>query len=168
MPDQKLWSVDWHALFVPQHSLLEMVVRGTIMYLAIFGLLRVAHKRQTGGISPADVLVIVLIAEVAGNAFSSAYNSVVEGLVLVCTVLFWSYVLEWLAHRSPAVERLLREPKLKLVAEGRMLRTNMRRELITEEELMAQLRKQGVDDCRIVKSAYMEADGTVSVIERQG
>lgn len=164
--DHKLWTVDWHAIFVPQHSLLEMVVRGTIMYLVIFFLLRLVHKRQAGGIGPADVLVIVLISSVAGNGFSSEYASVVEGFVLVCTILFWSYVIEWLGHRSPMLERLLREPKLKIVSDGLMLRSNMRKELITEEELLSQLRKQGIEGCRGVSSAYMEADGSISVIRK--
>ena len=45
-----------------------MTLRATVMYFVIFGLMRVVLKRQVGGIGTADVLVIVLLAEVAGNA----------------------------------------------------------------------------------------------------
>ncbi len=112
-----------------------------------------------------DVLVIVLLAEVAGNGFTAEYRSVVEGTVLVGTILFWSYMLEWAAHRFPAVERILRAPTVVLVENGKMLRKNMRAELVTTEELMAQLREKGIEDCAQVKRACMEADGMISVIK---
>ena len=161
-----LWSVDWHGIFAPTHSLVELVVRATLMYFIVFGLLRLVLKRQAGGIGTTDVLVIVLLAEVAGNGFAAEYKSVVEGAVLVATILFWTFLLEWAGHRFPAFERLLRAPTLVLVENGKMLRKNMKAELVTKEELMAQLREKGVEDCVDVKRAYMEADGTISVIKR--
>jgi uncharacterized membrane protein YcaP (DUF421 family) len=161
-------KVDWQSVFTPQHSLLELFVRGTIMYLVIFVLLRVVVRRQTGGIGMADVLVIVLIAEVAGNGISDSFQSVVESTVLVGTVLFWSTLIEWLQSRYPVFERLVRDPKLKLIENGRMLRKNMREEFVSVEELLAQLREKGLEDCREVKAAYMEADGRISVIRRDG
>ena len=127
----QLLKVDWQAIFSPQHSLLELFLRGTIMYLVIFVLLRIVVRRQTGGISMADILVIVLIAEVAGNGISDNFQSVVESTVLVGTVLFWSTLIEWLQSRYPAFERLVRDPKLKLVENGRMLRKNMREEFVS-------------------------------------
>ena len=49
-----------------------------------------------------------------------------------------------------------------------MLRRNMRRELVTEDELMSQVRLHGCDDLSQVKEAYMEGDGRISVILRDG
>lgn len=74
----QLLKVDWQAIFSPQHSLLDLFLRGTIMYLVIFVLLRMVVRRQTGGIG----LVIVLIAEVAGNGISDNFQSVIESTVL--------------------------------------------------------------------------------------
>jgi uncharacterized membrane protein YcaP (DUF421 family) len=113
-------------------------------------------------------LVIVLIAEVTGNGISDNFQSVVESTVLIGTVLFWSTLIEWLQSRSAAFERLVRDPKLKLIENGRMLRRNMREEFVTVEELMAQLREKGLEHCRDVKAAYMEADGRISIIRRDG
>jgi len=161
----QLFAIDWRSVFVPQHSLLEAVIRGTLIYLAIFVMLRIVLRRQVGAIGTSDVLVIVLIAEVSGNGIAPNEQSVVEAVVLVATILFWSYVIEWLQWRFPVFERLTREPKLKLIDNGRMLRKNMRREFITSEELMAQLREEGLEDCMDVKVAYLEADGNISVIK---
>lgn len=166
---EKIWAMDWQGIFVPEYSLLEMVVRGTIMYLLVFVLVRLMSKRQIGGLGPSDVLVIVLLAEVAGNGFTASdYRSVSEGAVLVATVLGWTYALNWLGNRFPVMERLIRGPKLKLVENGQMLRRNMQAELVTREELLAQMREKGFANCEDVAAAYMEADGRISIIKRKG
>ena len=110
-----------------------------------------------------DVLVIVLLAEVAGNGFAAECKSVLEGSVLVGTILFWPYLLEWAGHRFPVVERTLHAPSLVLIENGHMLRKKMRTELVTKDELMAQLREKGIEDCGKVKRACMESmAGSVS------
>ena len=161
-----LWRVDWAGLYEPKHALLDVVLRGTIMYLLIFVLLRLVVRRQIGGIGITDILVIVLIAEVTGNGISDNFQSIGESAILVCTILFWSTLIEWLQSRYPAFERLVHDRKLKLIENGRMLRRNMRQEFVSVEELMAELRAQGLEDCRDVKAAYMEANGNISVIRR--
>ena len=71
-----LWRVDWAGLYEPKHALLDVVLRGTIMYLLIFVLLRLVVRRQIGGIGITDILVIVLIAEVTGNGISDNFQSI--------------------------------------------------------------------------------------------
>lgn len=156
--------MNWEQLFIPSGSLIELVVRGTLMYLSIFVMLRVMLNRQAGAISISDLLLVVLIADAAQNAISADYHSLTEGLVLVGTIVFWSYALDWLGYRFPRLQRFLRPPPLLLVKDGQVQRRNLRRELITVDELMSQVREQGVDDLARVKEAYMEGDGRISVI----
>ncbi len=153
---------------MPDVSFLEIFLRGTLTYLGIFLLLRFILKRETGGLAITDLLVIVLLADAAQNAMAGGYRSVPDGLFLVGTVIFWSYSLDWLGYRYPRVQRFVHPPALLLVKDGQMLKRNMRREFITEEELMGSLRQQGVDDVAEVKKAYMEGDGRISVIKKDG
>ncbi len=163
-----LWTIDWAGMFTPTRSVLEMVVRATIMYFVIVLLLKVVVKRQTGGVGSTDILVIVLIAEIAGPGFTADYASVVEGAVLVATVLFWSYAIEYLTHRFPTFERFFQPPPLLLIDNGRMLPRNMRTELITRDELMTHLREEGISAIAEVEQACMEPDGMISVIKKGG
>jgi uncharacterized membrane protein YcaP (DUF421 family) len=158
-------AVDWHAVFVPKTPLLELFVRGSAVYLALFTLLRVT-KRQAGSLSIPDLLVLVLIADAAQNSMAGDYKSVPDGLLLVSVIVFWSFALDWLGYRVPLIGRFVHPPPVELVRNGRMLRQNMRRELITVEELMSQLREQGIDALNKVKSARLEGDGQISVITR--
>lgn len=157
--------MDWDSIFVPTLPLGEIVLRGTVVYLGLFFMLRVL-RREAGEIGISDLLVVVLIADASQNAMASEYKSITEGLILVATIAFWDYFLDWLGYRFAAVERLLRPAPLLLIKNGRMLKQNMKRELIREEELMGQLREQGIGDLQDVKRCYLEGDGHVSVIKR--
>ena len=158
-------GIDWKSVFVPSTNIAEIVLRGTIVYLFLFSLLRIL-RREAGAIGISDLLVVVLIADAAQNAMAGEYKSITEGAILVGTVVFWDYFLDRLGYHVPFMHRLLRPPPLLLIKDGRMLRRNMRQEMVTEEELMSQLRQEGVERVSDVKKCYLEGDGRVSVIRR--
>jgi uncharacterized membrane protein YcaP (DUF421 family) len=135
------------------------------MYIALFVLLRVVLKRQAGSLGITDLLLITLIADASQNAMAGEYRSIPAGIVLVSTIIFWSYAFDWLSFKYPWFNRLTEPPPLPLIKDGKLLRRNMRQELITEEELMSQLREQGLDQVEKVKEAYMEPDGHISVVQ---
>lgn len=160
-------AVDWQSIFVPTVSPLEIILRGTLVYLGLFLMFRFLSKRDAGAIGIADLLVVVLVADASQNAMSADYKSITDGLLLVGTILFWNYAIDWLAYRFPSLEQWLYASPVPLVRNGRMLHRNMRREMISQEELMTQLRKQGVDDLAQVAKACMEGDGSISVIKKK-
>jgi uncharacterized membrane protein YcaP (DUF421 family) len=143
-----------------------MFVRGTLMYVALFLIFRFVMKRQTGLIGIADILVVVVIADAAQNAFAKEYQSVVEGIVLVCTIVFWDFVINWTSYHVPALGKILQPRPIPLIRNGAVIRRNLRQELMTMDELESQLRKQGIDRIADVKSAHMEDDGEISVIAK--
>jgi uncharacterized membrane protein YcaP (DUF421 family) len=156
--------MDWKSLFSLDIPLLEIIVRGTVMYIALFILLRMVLKRQAGGLGMTDLLLITLIADASQNAIAGEYRSLPAGIILVATILFWSYALDWIGYRLPWFGRLIEPPPLPLIRDGKLLRRNMRRELVTEEELQSQVRLQGLEDVKQVRTANMESDGQISII----
>lgn len=160
----KIFVIDWSAIFIPSGSLLEIFVRGTLIYFICFVFLRIV-RRGVGEIGITDVLIIVLIADAAQNGMSSDYKSVTEGFVLISTLVFWDYLFDYLALKSKFIQHLTRPPKIALVKDGKILRKNMQKELITKEELLSQLRLQGVEDVAEVKECYLEGEGSISVIK---
>jgi uncharacterized membrane protein YcaP (DUF421 family) len=161
----KLLLVNWAELVVPTHSVAEIVLRGSVMYLSLFLILRFVMVRQTSTIGIADILVIVVIADAAQNGFAKEYKSVTEGIILVLTIVFWNLLHNWISYRFKVFERLLSPPPLALIKNGRMNRRNMRQEFITEEELKSQLRQQGISEFAEVKEACLEANGELSIIK---
>ena len=160
-------SIDWAGLFEFTVSPLELFVRGTIIYWFLFLVFRLVLHRDVGAIGIADVLLLVLVADAAQNAMAAEYRSVTDGLILVSTIIGWNVVIDWLAYRFPLVRRLAQPPALLLVRDGAILRGNLRRELMTVDDLMAKLREHGVEQLGEVRTVRMEADGTISVIKRK-
>ena len=161
----KLVMIEWAELLIPTHSIAEIMLRGTVMYLSLFVILRFVMVRQTSTIGIADILVIVVIADAAQNGFAKEYKSITEGIVLVLTIVFWNMLLNWISFRFKFFERLLSPPPLPLVSHGKMNRRHMRQEFITEEELKSQLRQHGISELKEVKRACLEANGELSVIK---
>jgi uncharacterized membrane protein YcaP (DUF421 family) len=157
---------DWHAIFLPSLPLAEVVVRGTLVYMALFLMLRVLPKRELGSIGAADLLMLVLIADAVQNAMGADYRSVTEGVVLVATILFWSLAIDWLDHRFPGLHLVTSAPLL-LIRNGRVMRRNLEKERITEQELLSQLRQHGFEKPDEVSKAYIEGDGKMSIIRRK-
>ena len=87
-----------------------------------------------------------------------------EGLALVATILFWNWVIDTLDYRFPTLGLNGSAPRL-VVSNGRLLRKNMDKERLSEEQLMSHLREQGVEDLERVRKAYVEGDGRISVIK---
>jgi uncharacterized membrane protein YcaP (DUF421 family) len=159
--------MDWKTIFLPDTSLLEIILRGSVMYIALFAMLRIILKRQTGTLGMTDLLLITLLADASQNAMAGEYKSIPDGIVLVATIIFWNYLFDWLSFKSEWFARLIEPSPLPLIKNGSMLRRNMRQELITEDELMMQLRQQGLDEVSEVKEAYIESDGRISIIKHK-
>jgi uncharacterized membrane protein YcaP (DUF421 family) len=159
-----MFEVDLNSLFVPRTPLFEVFLRGTIVYLLLFCVLRYLLKRQTGAIGIADLLVIVLIASSAQNALTGGQESLTEGVILVLTIVGWNHVINWLGHRHPLFRRFSRPDAVPVIKDGRVLKKNLARELITSEELLSQLHLNGVRHPAEVREAWIEGDGRLSVI----
>ena len=159
-----MFNLDWYGIFAPSVPFLEIILRGTIIYLVLFALLRFAFRRIGGTIGLGDVLMIALVAAAAQNAIAREHHSITDGLILIATIAFWNYALDWLGHRFPLIQRFYHPPPLLLVKDGRFLYKNMRSELITIDELMTHLRRAGIDDVADVAEAHMEGDGSITVI----
>ncbi len=98
---------------------------------------------------------------------SANYQSLTDGLVLMATIVFWSLAMNAAAYRWAWAARLMKPKPVLLIEGGRFRRRNMRRELVTEEELRSELRKRGVHDLADVESVQMESDGEISGVPRR-
>ena len=164
----ELLDLDLHDVFAMSVSPLQLVLRGTLMYAFLFVIFRFVLRRDAGSVGITDFLFVVILGDASQNAMIGQATSTTDGMVLIATLVFWNYTWDYLSYRFPAFERFAAPSRLCLVQDGRKLRRNMRRELITNEELQAKLREEGVQDISEVKAMYLEADGEISVVKQKG
>jgi len=161
----KKMAIDWQSMFVPTESILEVLIRGTIMYIGMFALLRI-FRRQAGAVGIADLLVVVVIADAAQNGMAGESKSITEAMILIGVIVLWDYVFDLMGYRSPFFARILAPKALLLIKDGELQYDHLKKEFITEEELRSQLRQQGIEDVSDVKECYLESNGHFSVLKR--
>ncbi|MGX6565318.1 DUF421 domain-containing protein [Cupriavidus necator] len=160
-------SFDWREALLLTLSPLEIIVRGTLMYWVLFLLFRFVVRRDIGSLGIADLLLVVIVADAAQNGMAGNGESVADAVLLVVTLIAWNRLIDLLAYHSPAFQRFAEPRKVLLVRNGTKLRENMGRESITDEELEAKYRQEGLESIGEVKALYLEADGKVSVVKKK-
>lgn len=163
MPD-----IEWSNMFTFTMSPIELFIRGTLIYLLLFFLFRFVARRDAGSLSVSDLLVLVVIADAAQNAMAGDYKSIVDGAVLIFTIIGWSLLLNFLSFRFKLIRRLVVPRPVCLIKNGVKQEKNLRREMITGDELNEMLRQHEIEDLSEVKHAYLEPGGQISVLKRAG
>lgn len=159
------YAINWNELWSPTNAILEIVLRGSLVYLLLFAVLRI-FRRESGALGITDLLFVVLVADAAQNAMSAEYRSLTEGAVLVATLVAWNFSLDWLSYRSRWFQHLVHPDPLPLIKNGRLIQHNLRSEMISREELSSQLREAGIERFSDVKSCHLEGDGKISVVKK--
>lgn len=126
--------------------------------------LRVVGQREAGGLGLTDLLVVVLIVDAASAGLTGEASTIGDGFILVGTILFWSVVLDAISYRWPRLGRILKARPKPLIENGQLNRRVMRRELMTDVEVYAQLRLHGIEHLHQVHRAYLEPSGMISVV----
>jgi len=152
-------------LFSLDAGVLEMFTRGSVIYWLLFVLLRFAGRRDVGSLGVADLLVLVLVADAAGNAMSGDSTSLGDGMVIVTTIVGWSVVIDRIGYYVPFTRKFLEPSRVLLIKDGKINHHGMRKEHFTRGELMEQLRIHGIERIGDVKRMYIESNGQVSVIK---
>jgi uncharacterized membrane protein YcaP (DUF421 family) len=160
-------DIDWGELFGLSVPALELVIRGSAIYWFLFFIFRFILRREIGSIGITDVLFVVIIADAAQNAMAGEYKSITDGFILIATIVAWNVLLDWLNFKFPTLRSVIEARPLLLVHNGSLVVPNLDKELLTQEEVLAKLRGQGIENLEEVKAAYLENDGTVSVIKRR-
>lgn len=161
------FDIDWSEIFGVSVPLSEMIIRGTVIYWFLFLVFRFVIPRDVGKIGIADILILVIIADASQNAMAGEYTTITEGMVLIAVLVGWNVIFDRLSFYSPAFRRFTTPALLCLVKNGQLQKRNMRREFITEDELWAHLRQQGVETLSEVRTVYLESDGGFSVVKNK-
>lgn len=113
-------DIDWQQLFGIEKSILELFIRGTVMYWFLFLMFRFVLRRDVGAIGIADVLLIVIIADASQNAMDDDYKSITEGMIVVGTLVFWNVLTNWLNFKLPKFQKFAEPRPLLLILDGQI------------------------------------------------
>jgi len=160
--------IDWHQMWVPELSPLEVVVRAVVVYLIVLALFRVIGRKELSRYSPFDFLLVLLVSQALRQTLVGSDKSLTGGLLSLATLLGLDLLLSWLSFRSRRLAALLEGSPSKLVQDGRPIVEALRRSRFSLDEIQSRLRRYGIDRLEWVESAWLERDGNVTFVLRSG
>ena len=151
-------------LFTLGVPLLEKIIRTVAVYLFLLVGLRVAGKRELGQLNPFDLIVLLVLSNTVQNAIIGDDNSLVGGIVSATVLLLLNWAVVRFLYKHPTIDRLAEGDPVILVQDGKVLQESLERELVTEAELVAAARRQGIEQLSEVACARLEVGGALTFI----
>jgi uncharacterized membrane protein YcaP (DUF421 family) len=145
-------------------SLARIALVGVPTYLLVVGLLHVSGKHSLAKTNAYGLVITVSLGSALASAILTRQVSLLDGVFAIGLLLGLQYALSTLVSRFSWVGSTVTQKPTLLLRDGRMLREAMKRERVTDSEVLAAVRKQGIDSLQSVAAVVLETDGSFSVI----
>lgn len=146
--------------------MLVIIIRTLILYTTVVFSLRLMGKRQIGELQPSELVVAIMISDVATVPMQSLDMPLLSGIIPVLTLLFAEVVTSYMSIKSTTMRRFfMGEPSI-VVYNGVICEKELMRQRFNLSDLLEELRVQGCFDISDVFVAVLETNGKLSVIPR--
>ena len=139
-------------------------IRTIVLYFLIMVGLRLLGKRQIGELEPIELVLTLLISDLAAVPMQDFGIPLLNGVIPIVTLLLLSMLLSWGSVRSIRLRRLICGSPTALILDGKVQQDAMRHNRFTLDELTQELRNQGILDIASVEYAVLETNGRLNII----
>ncbi len=145
---------------------MDIVLRATVIFVALYLLVRLMGKRELGQMTPFELIVLIVIGDLIQQGVTQNDFSLTGAIIAIATIAFLAMVMSWASYLWPWAERLLEgEPRV-IVRDGELLTANLRRNRLTRAEIESEMRLAGIGRMKDVAWAILETRGKISFIQR--
>ena len=149
-------------LFDNWEGLIRTLVVGVLAYIALLLLLRISGKRTLSKMNAFDLVVTIAIGSTLATVLLSKSVALAEGVLAFGLLIGLQFAITWLSVRSSTVSHLVKAEPTMLFYRDRYLSQAMRRERVTESEVLQAIRQTGHDAREQIEAVVLETDGTFS------
>ena len=145
---------------------LRTVLLGVLAYASLVLLLRISGKRTLSKMNAFDLVVTVALGSSLATVLLNKDVALAEGVLAFATLIVLQYIVASLSTYSDRLQGIVKSEPAMLLFRGEYLFKVMRRERVTEAEILAAIRSSGFAGMGDVETVVLETDGTFSVIAR--
>jgi uncharacterized membrane protein YcaP (DUF421 family) len=145
---------------------MDLVLRTAYAFVLIFLVTRAVGRRELSSMEPFDLILLVVIGDLVQQGVTQSDYSLTGTTTVISTLALLTVATAWLSYRFRALRPVLEGQPILLVADGRILERNLRRERITAEEIAAEARLQQIESMDDVRFAVLETNGRISFATR--
>ncbi len=146
--------------------MLIVAIRTFILYAAVLFAVRMMGKSELSKMSPFQMVVLFMIAELAAIPIDSTSASLINGVMAIVTLMFLQIFISWLSTKCEWFKNFITDKPSVLVEKGRLNIKELKRLRITNTDLMEQLRLENCPSLSDVQYAVMESNGQLTVIPK--
>ena len=143
---------------------MDLVLRTIFVFFLILVITRVVGRRELSSMEPFDLILLVVIGDLVQQGVTQSDYSLTGATMVIVTMALLTVVTAWLSFRFRRLRPLLEGDPVILVADGRVLERNLRRQRMTVEELGAEARLAQISSLDDVRYAVLETSGKVSFV----
>jgi uncharacterized membrane protein YcaP (DUF421 family) len=144
-------------------GILEKIIRPILVYIFLVVVLRIFGKRELAQLNPFDLIVLLMLSNTLQNAVIGSDNSVSGGFIGAFILLLFNYVVVRFLFRHRRLDQIIEGKPTKLIENGNINRKALAKELITENELLAIIHRQGFRKLSEIESCVLDENGTFYV-----
>ena len=144
--------------------MLTAFFRTVILYLLLMAGLRLTGKRQLGQLEPTELVLMMLLSDLAAVPMQDFGIPLLMGVIPIITLLCLSMILSILSMKSLKLRALLVGTPSILIKNGKLNQKEMRRNRMTLDEILEELRLQGYTELSSIKYAVLETNGQLSLL----
>ena|SRR5688572_4400941 len=144
------------------------VLRVVIVYVFVLVGLRLLGKREFGELSPAELVMLMLIPDIVAPAITGDDFSLTTGVLAVSTVMVLVLVTSMLVHMNRRLENTVHAKPAVLVSDGVVYSETLNLERVSAEEVLAAARQNGVETLAGVKWGILQSDGRIAIVPGTG
>ena len=141
---------------------MDLVFRTVFVFLLIFVVTRAVGRRELSSMEPFDMILLVVIGDLVQQGVTQSDYSLTGATTVISTIALLTVFTAWLSYRVRRLRPVLEGEPVVLVADGRVVERNLRRERMTLEELEAEARQQQIGALDDVRFAVLETNGKIS------
>src|SRR5690625_1325739 len=143
------------------------LLRTVLMYFIVFAVMRLMGKREIGKLSVFDLVISIMIAEIAVFIIEDLNKSLLEGMVPLFVLVIIQITFAFIMLKSEKLRRWFDGKPSIMIKDGRLNRTEMKKQKYNLDDLMLQLRMKDIVDVKEVAFAILETNGSLSVVKKQ-
>lgn len=146
---------------------MDIVLRASVMFAMLYLLIRLLGKRELGQMTPFEFVLLVVMGDLIQQGVTHNDFSLTGAMLAICTFAFWALVLSWTVYLFPRAKDLLDGAARVIVRDGEIVTSALRRDRLTRDEILSEMRLAGIGRLSSVAWAILEPQGKISFIKKE-
>lgn len=145
---------------------LSIIIKTLVLYFFIMIVYRIMGKKEVGQLSIVDLIVTILIAELAALSIEESDRSIFMSIIPIIVLVLLQIILSYVSLKNIKVRNFIDGKPTVIIKNGKIVFNEMRKLRYSLDDLILQLRQQGITSIEEVKFAILENNGTLSVLNK--